>query len=156
MVDRVLDRALTLIQRVGDRRERELPEDEDRDDERDQRPIITPVLGATSPLPPPSSVAATMNGTAFGIDLDEEGDQARDERVEHARLDEGEVQELVAADLVGELGLASGRLDDLAEEEAEADARADGAEADADAERDRASGSLISRKRPAQRPGRGW
>ena len=79
---------------------------------------------------------------AIAIGLEEEGDQAEDERVEHDRLGQGEAQPLDRGDLVLHLGLASHGLDDLAEDEADADARADGAEAGADAEGDRLAGGL--------------
>jgi hypothetical protein len=41
-VDRVLDRAPPLVERLGDARERELPQDEEADPEREQRPDHQP------------------------------------------------------------------------------------------------------------------
>ena len=51
-VDRVLDRLLALVERLGDAREGDLPEDEQRDAEDDQRPDHQPDAGLTRKLPP--------------------------------------------------------------------------------------------------------
>src|SRR5829696_8161061 len=105
--------------------------------------IISPRLGLTRKLPPSSSppLSCAMRSKlamspANPIGLEEEGDQAEDERVEDDRLGEGEAEPLDARDLVAHLRLAGDRLDHLAEDVADADAGADGAEAGADAEGD--------------------
>ena len=81
-----------------------------------------------------------MTGKGHDRLLEEEGDQARHEAVEEARLGEREAEPLDRRDLVAHLGLAGDGLDDLAEDDADADAGADGAEAAADAEGDRLAG----------------
>src|ERR671911_372875 len=95
--------------------------------------IISPRLGLTRKLPPPPSSAARNTVIA----LEEEGDQAEDERVEHDRLGEGEAEPLDARDLLAHLGLTGDRLDHLAEDVADADAGADRAQAGAHAQGDR-------------------
>src|SRR4051794_28199700 len=97
--------------------------------------IISPTLGLTRKDPPPLSAARTVV-----IGLEEEGDQARHEAVEEARLGEGEAEPLDARDLVAHLGLAGDRLDDLAEDDADADTGAHGTETTTDAEGDRLAG----------------
>src|SRR5215211_2414809 len=99
--------------------------------------IMSPTPGVTRKLPPLSS-AAKMTGEVTLSLLEEEGDQARHQAVEEARLGEGEAEPLDRRDLVPHLGLAGDGLDDLAE--ADADAGAHGAEAAADTERDRLAG----------------
>src|SRR5215208_374527 len=87
--------------------------------------------------PPPSSAA--MSGMALSSStcgLEEEGDEAEDERVEGHGLGEREAEPLDARDLLAHLRLAGDRLDHLSEDEADADAGADRAQARADAERD--------------------
>src|SRR4051794_39854108 len=69
--------------------------------------------------------------------LEEEGDQAEDERVEGHGLGQGEAEPADALELVFHLRLASDRLDLLAEDEADADAGADRAKAGTDAQCDR-------------------
>src|SRR5687768_5709352 len=58
--------------------------------------IISPMPGWTRKLPPPSSSAAIGSAAAMvpksSIDLEEEGDQAEDERVEGDGLGEGETE----------------------------------------------------------------
>jgi hypothetical protein len=76
-------------------------------------------------------VVATITG------IEEEGDEARHEPVEEARLGEGEAEPLDAGDLVAHLRLARHGLDHLAEDDADADAGAHGAETAAHAEGDR-------------------
>src|SRR4051794_24995897 len=95
--------------------------------------IISPSSGLTRKLPPPPCSAASR----VVIGLEEECDQAEDERVEDDRLGEREAEPLDARDLLAHLRLAGDRLDHLAEDVADADARADRAEAGADAEGDR-------------------
>src|SRR3712207_1869797 len=100
-------------------------------------PIISPMAGLTRKAPPPlSSPARTVTKSSIS-GLEEERDQAEDERVEHDRLGQCEAEPLDRGDLVAHLGLTGHRLDDLAEDVADADARADRAEARADAEGDR-------------------
>src|SRR5918994_5135093 len=101
--------------------------------------IISPTPGVTRKLPPLSS-AAKMTGFVSRELLEEEGDQARHQAVEEARLGEREAEPLDRRDLVAHLGLPGDRLDDLAEDDADADAGADGAEAAAHAEGDRPAG----------------
>src|SRR5215207_6591566 len=105
---------------------------------------IRPMPGLTRKLPPPSSSAAMTVTLAMvesiGSGLQEEGQQAGDEAVEHAGLGEREAQPLDRRDLVAHLGLAGDRLDHLAEDVADADAGARGTEAAADAECDRLAG----------------
>src|SRR5215208_2058016 len=101
---------------------------------------ISPTLGLTRKLPPLSSSAWAKMTVERVIGLEEEGDQARHEAVEEARLGEREAEPLDAGDLVAHLGLARHRLDDLAEDDADAHAGADGAEAAAHAEGDRLAG----------------
>src|SRR5215210_4308797 len=98
---------------------------------------ISPTLGLTRKLPPLSSSAWAKMTVERVIGLEEEGDQARHEPVEEARLGEREAQPLDAGDLVAHLGLARDRLDHLAEDDADAHAGAHGSEAAADTERDR-------------------
>src|SRR5215217_6911398 len=83
---------------------------------------ISPTLGLTRKLPPLSSAAKMTVERVIG--LEEEGDQARHEPVEEARLGEREAEPLDAGDLVAHLRLTRDRLDDLAEDDADADARA--------------------------------
>src|SRR5918994_2958350 len=97
--------------------------------------IISPMPGETRKLPPSS--AAKMTGFVTRSPLEEEGDQARHEAVEEARLGEGEAEPLDRGDLVAHLGLARHGLDDLAEDDADADAGAHGAETTANTEGDR-------------------
>src|SRR5688572_26928779 len=101
--------------------------------------IISPTPGVTRKLPPLSS-AAKMTGFVTRSLLEEEGDQARHEAIEEARLGEREAEPLDRRDLVAHLGLARHGLDDLAEDDADADTGADGAEAAAHAEGDRLAG----------------
>src|SRR3712207_4617821 len=76
-----------------------------------------------SSSPPPSAAARIrMFARSVTFGLEEERDQAEDERVEHDRLGEREAQPLDRGDLVTHLGLAGHRLDDLAEDVADADA----------------------------------
>src|SRR5215210_2239461 len=96
---------------------------------------ISPTLGLTRKLPPSSSAAKMTVERVIG--LEEEGDQARHEPVEEARLGQREAEPLDAGDLVAHLGLAGDRLDHLAEDDADADAGAHGSEPAADTERDR-------------------
>src|SRR5680860_1810870 len=96
---------------------------------------IRPRPGVTRKLPPPSSAASGTMFSASTIGLEEEGDQAEDERVEDDRLGEGEAEPLDARDLLAHLGLPGDRLDHLAEDVA--DAGADRAQPGADAEGDR-------------------
>src|SRR3954451_5425129 len=101
---------------------------------------MSPSPGVTRKLPPSSFEAARTRVTPMSdtaaIDLEEECDQAEDERVEHDRLGEREPKPLDARDLLAHLRLARDRLDHLAEDVAHADARADRPEAGAHAERD--------------------
>src|SRR5215211_4273398 len=97
---------------------------------------ISPTLGLTRKLPPLSSSAWAKMTVGRVIGLEEEGDQARHEPVEEARLGEREAEPLDRRDLVAHLGLARHGLDDLAEDDADADTGADGAEAAAHAEGD--------------------
>src|SRR5215218_8879556 len=106
--------------------------------------IISPRLGLTRKLPPSSSPplsCAMTSKLAMSPSnpngLEEEGDQAEDERVEDDRLGEGEAEPLDARDLLAHLGLPCDRFDHLAEDVADADARANRAEAGAYAEGDR-------------------
>ena len=93
----------------------------------------------------------------LSIDLEEERDQAEDERVEHDRLGQREAEPLDARDLFAHLGLAGHRLDHLAEDVADADARADRAEPGADAERDRLAGlAAVAADRPPGRVSVEW
>ena len=83
--------------------------------------------------------------------LEEERDQAEDERVEGDRLAEREAEPADRLELVPHLGLAGDRLDLLAEDDADADAGADRAEPGADAEGDRLAGvgdACVGRRRP--------
>src|SRR5919206_1896214 len=88
--------------------------------------IISPTFGLTRKEPLPLSAPMTRVGLIVG--LEEEGDQARHEAVEEARLGEGEAEPLDTGDLVAHLGLPGDRLDDLAEDDADADAGAHGTE----------------------------
>src|SRR4051794_34770172 len=99
---------------------------------------ISPTSGVTRKLPPESSAAIT----GLIALLKEEGDQARHQAVEEARLGEGEAEPLDRRDLVAHLRLARDRLDHLAEDDADAHGGAESAKAAADAERDRAACSL--------------
>src|SRR5690349_15254928 len=108
--------------------------------------IISPMSGWTRKLPL-ASLAAVMSPVAIGVGLEEEGEQAGDEAVEHARLGEREAEPLDARDLVAHLGLTRHGLDDLAEDVADADAGACGTEAAAEAEGDRAAGLLAVLRR---------
>src|SRR5215203_1173040 len=106
--------------------------------------IISPRLGLTRKLPPSSSppLSCAMRSKlamspANPIGLEEEGDQAEDERVEDDRLGEGEAEPLDARDLLAHLGLPCDRLDHLSEDVAHADPGADRAQAGADAKGDR-------------------
>src|SRR5829696_2846329 len=101
---------------------------------------ISPTLGLTRKLPPLSSSAWAKMTVGRVIGLEEEGDQARHEPVEEARLGEREAEPLDAGDLVAHLGLARDRLDHLAEDDADADAGAHGTEAAAHAQGDRLAG----------------
>jgi hypothetical protein len=74
------------------------------------------------------------------IGLEEEGDQAEDERVEGDGLGQGEAEPANLLQLVLHLGLAGDRLDLLTEDEADADAGADRAQPGANAECDRLAG----------------
>src|SRR5690349_16965863 len=89
--------------------------------------IISPTFGETRKL--------LLLAAETVIGLEEEGDQARHEAVEEARLGEGESEPLDAGDLVAHLRLARHRLDDLAEDDADADTGAHGAETTADTQR---------------------
>jgi hypothetical protein len=84
-----------------------------------------------------------MSPTSSTTGLEEEGDQAEDERVEGDGLGQREAEPADALQLVLHLGLAGDRLDLLAEDEADADAGADRAEPGADAEGDRLAGVVI-------------
>src|SRR5215207_7389978 len=74
--------------------------------------------------------------------LEEEGDEAEDERVEGDRLGLREAEPADALKLVFHLRLAGDRLDLLTEDEADADTGADRAEPSADAEGDRLTGGF--------------
>src|SRR6476661_8676723 len=74
--------------------------------------------------------------------LEEEGDQAEDERVEGHGLGEREAEPADALQLVFHLRLAGDRLDLLTEDEADADAGADRAEARTDTQGDCLAGSF--------------
>src|SRR3954469_3547107 len=109
--------------------------------------IIRPTPGLTRKLPPLSDEddEAAVTVTVARVEnirsgLEEEGQQAGHEAVEHAGLGEREAQPLDRRDLVAHLGLAGDRLDHLAEDVADADAGARGAEAAADAECDGLAG----------------
>ena len=109
--------------------------------------IISPSQGETRKLPPPSSppsaAAASERGDVgqtSSIGLEEERDQAEDERVEGDRLGQREAEPADRLQLVLHLGLAGDGLDLLAEDDADADAGADRAEAGADTEGDRLAG----------------
>src|SRR5918997_5104964 len=93
--------------------------------------------GLTRKDPPPLSSAARTVTKSSISGLEEERDQAEDERVEHDRLGQCEAEPLDRGDLLAHLGLTGHRLDDLAEDVAHADAGADGAETGADAKGDR-------------------
>src|SRR4051812_43065339 len=104
--------------------------------------IISPTSGVTRKLPPD---AATVTCTALSIvssiaGLEEERDQAEDERVEHDCLGQRESQPLNLGDLVAHLRLARDRLDHLAEDVPDSDTRADRAETRPHAQRDRLAG----------------
>src|ERR671917_96224 len=103
---------------------------------------ISPSSGVTRKLPPSSFFAAarTRVRPMWGkppMALEEERDQAEDERVEDDRLGEREAEPLDARDLLAHLRLAGDRLDHLAEDVPHADARPDRPETGADAESDR-------------------
>src|SRR5215210_2207629 len=133
-LDRFLDRHAAPVERLGDPRERELVQEVERDAEREQRPDHQPEARADE-----EAAASALLGCCQQDPhrLEEERDQAEDERVEDDRLGEGEAEPLDARDLLAHLGLTGDRLDHLAEDVAHADARADRAEPGADAERDR-------------------
>src|SRR5215208_5401496 len=87
--------------------------------------------------PPPSSAAMSgmaLNSSTCG--LEEEGDEAEDERVEGHGLGEREAEPLDARDLLAHLRLAGDRLDHLSEDVADPDAGADRAQASPDPEGD--------------------
>jgi hypothetical protein len=132
-VDRLLDRHAAPVQRLGDPRERELVQEVERDAEREQRPDHQPEARADE-----EAAASALLGCCEQDPhrLEEERDQAEDERVEDDRLGEGEAEPLDARDLLAHLGLAGDRLDHLAEDVAHADAGADRAEPGAHAEGD--------------------
>src|SRR4051794_10390022 len=106
--------------------------------------IIRPTPGLTRKLPPLSEEAAVTVTVAMdesiGSRLEEEGQQAGHEAVEHAGLGEREAQPLDRGDLVAHLRLTGDRLDHLAEDVADADAGARGTQAAADAECDGLAG----------------
>jgi len=135
------------IQERGDAREGVPAQDEQRDPERDQRPDHQPDVGRDEERPA-LLLAAALGGrqqrdAVQGREhrgLEEEGEEAGHEAVEHACLREREAQPLDGGDLVAHLGLAGDGLDDLAEDVADADGRAEGAHAAAEAEGDRLAG----------------
>ena len=147
-VDRLLDRLLALVQRLRDAREGELAEDVHREAEDDQRPDHQPDVGRDEEGAP-----AAVGCEDRVRSLEEEGDEARHQAVEEARLGEREAEPLDAGDLVAHLGLAGDRLDHLAEDDADADAGADGAEAAADAEGDRLArvSAVVGRREDRER-----
>src|SRR5680860_112918 len=109
---------------------------------------ISPTLGETRKLPPPSSsppasvaartsVAMSVNASMVSGLGEEERDQAEDEGVERDGLGQREAEPADRLQLGRHLGLAGYRLDLLAEDDADADAGADRAETCSDAERDR-------------------
>src|SRR3954447_21956398 len=107
VVDRFLDRVLALVERLADARERDLGKQPEREAEDEQRPDHQ------------ADVRADEEGVCCELDhgLEEEGDQARHEPVEEARLSEGKAQPLDRGDLVTHLRLASDRLDHLAKDD---------------------------------------
>src|SRR3954469_19893472 len=111
--------------------------------------IIRPTPGLTRKLPPLSDEddEAAVTVTVARVEnirsgLEEEGQQAGHEAVEHAGLGEREAQPLERGDLVAHLGLTGDRLDHLAEDVADADAGTRGPEAASDAEGDGTTGLL--------------
>src|SRR3954447_16997686 len=104
---------------------------------------MSPMSGLTRKLPPDSSAAIRV----FIALLKEEGDQARDQPVEEARLGEREAEPLDRGDFIAHLRLARDRLDHLAEDDADAHTGANGAETAADTEGDRAASSLTILRR---------
>src|SRR4051794_6280486 len=106
--------------------------------------IIRPRFGETRKLPPESlaasgvSVAIWVTGSIAG--LEEERDQAEDERVEGDGLGQGEAEPADRLEVVLHLRLAGDRLDLLTEDEADPDAGSDRAEPGTDAQRDRLAG----------------
>ena len=137
-VDRILDRLLALVERLGDARERGFASTYSEMPKTSSVQIISPMPGVTRKLPP--SVGREVMTVQSRSALEEEGDQARHEAVEEARLGEREAEPLDRRDLVAHLGLARHGLDDLAEDDADADTGADGAETTADTEGDRLAG----------------
>src|SRR5215218_854787 len=144
-VDRLLDRQTAAVECLADQREGELAQDQQRDAERDQRPEHQPDVGRYE------EASALLLGAALSgryqqrrdvgeclqrAGLEEEGDQAEDERVEGDGLRQREAEPANLLELVLHLGLAGDRLDLLAEDDADADAGADRAKARAYGEGD--------------------
>src|SRR3954451_18587005 len=95
---------------------------------------IRPMPGLTRKLPPLSDFSAAGTVTVAMVEiirvgLEEEGQEAGHEAVEHARLGEREAQPLDRGDLVAHLRLTGDRLDHLPEDVADADAGARGTQA---------------------------
>src|SRR4029450_245553 len=118
--------------------------------------IIRPRLGETRKLPPESpsapSGSAVINVTeSTCAGLEEEGDQAEDERVEGDGLGQREPEPADRLEVVLHLGLAGDGLDLLAEDEADADSGSDRAEAGTNAQRNGLAGIGDSGVRDALR-----
>src|SRR5579863_139491 len=100
--------------------------------------IISPPEGVIRNLPDDDAASTCeLTGTRTPLGDDERREQAGDEAVEEARLREREAEPLQLGDLRLHLGLAHGRLDRLAEDDADADTGAHGAEPSADTQADR-------------------
>src|SRR3954451_3073200 len=95
-----------------------------------------PKMTSVQTIRPTFGLTRKLSAASTSMALEEEGDQARHEPVEEARLGERKAEPLDGGDLVAHLRLAGDGLDDLAEDDADAHAGAHGAEAAADAQGD--------------------
>src|SRR5439155_764306 len=122
VVDRLLDGVLAAVERVGDPREGQLPQDVHRDAEQQQGPDHQPDAGRDQERAAGGGDRWWRYGSHL---LEHEGEQAGDEAVEEHGFGEREAQPLDAGDLVAHLGLAADRSEHLAADDADADAGAD-------------------------------
>src|SRR3954453_8838150 len=98
---------------------------------------VSPKTSSVHSISPTFGLTRKLSAAMTCMALEEEGDEARHEPIEEARLGEREAEPLDAGDLVAHLRLAGDRLDHLAEDDADAHAGADGTEAATHAEGDR-------------------
>src|SRR5215211_7371632 len=135
-VQRLADPVTPLVDQALDPAERELPQDEEDDRERDDRPDHQ----AGDDRDEVAAGVLLCENERVQHRLDEDvGEQTAEQGVEDDGLSERETEPLDARELAAKFGLAGDGLDHRAEDVPDADAGADGPEADADAERDRLS-----------------